>query len=130
MIDQDLLLQRAEKICDFLKQPPYPDIHRTVSIFVTYARALIVNQRPQSNESAEGSNVSGGGDGSVPSYRGPGSPLPNPPPLAAPEYPPYRPGTPIPGNKDLIMAPIPGNDTVATPRPPLPKLPDTMEASN
>ncbi|EHA28061.1 hypothetical protein ASPNIDRAFT_131182, partial [Aspergillus niger ATCC 1015] len=45
LIDQDLLLERAQLICDFLKQPPYPDIHRTVSIFVNYGRALVASQR-------------------------------------------------------------------------------------
>ena len=132
MIDQDLLLERAEKICDFLKQPPYPDIHRTVSIFVNYARALIASQRSQSNDTAQGPNlnVSGQGDGSVPSYRGPDSPVPNAPPLAPLEYPRYRPGTSISTSKDPSMAPLPNNDAAAATRPPLPRLPDTMEAPN
>lgn len=130
MIDQDLLLDRAEKICDFLKQPPYPDIHRTVSIFVNYARALIASQRPQSNGSMEGPNISEQGDGSVPSYRGTDSPVPNPPPLAPLEYPRYRPGTSIPNGKDQNMTPLPSSDAAATTRPPLPRLPDTMEAPN
>ncbi|RAL14667.1 Zn(II)2Cys6 transcription factor [Aspergillus homomorphus CBS 101889] len=47
LIDQDLLLERAQLICDLLKQPPYPDIHRTVSIFVNYGRALVASQRGQ-----------------------------------------------------------------------------------
>ncbi|CAI7673827.1 unnamed protein product [Penicillium manginii] len=130
MIDQDLLLERAEKICDFLKQPPYPDIHRTVSIFVNYARALIASQCPQSNDSGEGPHVSEQGDGSVPSYRGADSPMPNPPPSTALEYPRYRTGASIPVSKDSGMAPLPSNDTTATARPPLSRLPDTMEAPN
>ncbi|KAK5796280.1 hypothetical protein VI817_005565 [Penicillium citrinum] len=132
MINQDLLLERAEKICDFLKQPPYPDIHRTVSIFVNYARALIASQRSQSNDSTEGPNpnVSDQGDGSVPSYSGPDSPVPNAPPLAPLEYPRYRSSTSIPTNKDPSMAPLSNNDAAAATRPPLPRLPDTMEAPN
>lgn len=48
------MLERAEKIRDLLRQPPYPDIHRTVSIFVNYAHALIASQRRQdSTDSTE-----------------------------------------------------------------------------
>ncbi|PYH40093.1 Zn(II)2Cys6 transcription factor [Aspergillus saccharolyticus JOP 1030-1] len=50
LIDQDLLLERAQLICDLLKQPPYPDIHRTVSIFVNYGRALVASQRGQRDD--------------------------------------------------------------------------------
>ncbi|RAH82364.1 hypothetical protein BO86DRAFT_361209 [Aspergillus japonicus CBS 114.51] len=50
LIDQDLLLERAQLICDLLKQPPYPDIHRTVSIFVNYGRALVASQRGQGDD--------------------------------------------------------------------------------
>ncbi|GAQ42574.1 C6 transcription factor [Aspergillus niger] len=53
LIDQDLLLERAQLICDFLKQPPYPDIHRTVSIFVNYGRALVASQRGHADYCAE-----------------------------------------------------------------------------
>ncbi|KAJ5682417.1 hypothetical protein N7462_005582 [Penicillium macrosclerotiorum] len=133
LIDQDLLLERAEKICDFLKQPPYPDIHRTVSIFVNYARALIASQRPQShdrqsNDGAEGLNVFEQGDGPVPSYRGPESPMQTAPPLAHLEDPRYsRNGTAIPNDKDPSMVTMPGGDAPATTRPPLPRLPDTMD---
>ncbi|KAJ5147249.1 hypothetical protein N7526_000601 [Penicillium atrosanguineum] len=123
-------VNRAEKICDFLKQPPYPDIHRTVSIFVNYARALIASQRPQSNDSTEGPNVSEQGDGHVPSYRGPDSPMQNAPPLGPLDDHRYRPGTALPSDKDPSMATIPGSDAAATTRPPLPRLPDTMEAPN
>ncbi|PYH90444.1 C6 transcription factor [Aspergillus ellipticus CBS 707.79] len=54
LIDQDLLLERAHVICDFLKQPPYPDIHRTVSIFVNYGRALVASQRGHGELCVEG----------------------------------------------------------------------------
>ncbi|KAJ5161547.1 C6 transcription factor [Penicillium capsulatum] len=130
LIDQDLLLERAERICEFLKQPPYPDIHRTVSIFVNYARALIASQRPRSHESPDGPNASEQGDGSVPSYRGPDSPTENAPSLATLDDPRYRPGTALPSDKDPGMVPMPGSDATATTRPPLPRLPDTMEAPN
>jgi hypothetical protein len=129
-IDQDLLLDRAEKICDFLKQPPYPDIHRTVSIFVNYARALIASQRPQSNDSTEGPNVSEQGDGHLPSYRGPASPMQTAPPLAPIDDHRYRTGTAVPSDKDPNTVSIPGSDAAATSRPPLPRMPDTMEAPN
>lgn len=33
-----------QQISDFIKLPPYPDIHRTVSIFVRYAGALTANR--------------------------------------------------------------------------------------
>ena len=129
-IDQDLLLDRAERICDFLKQPPYPDVHRTVSIFVNYARALIASQRPQSNDSTEGPNVSEQGDGHVPSYRGPDSLMQNAPPLEPLDDHRYRPGTALPSDKDPSMVTMPGSDAAATTRPPLPRMPDTMEAPN
>lgn len=44
LIDQTLLLHRVQQISDFIKLPPYPDIHRTVSIFVRYAGALTANR--------------------------------------------------------------------------------------
>ncbi|KAJ5291608.1 MFS multidrug transporter [Penicillium angulare] len=126
----DLLLERAEKICDFLKQPPYPDIHRTVSIFVNYARALIVTQRSKSHDIADGPNVSEQGDGSMPSYQGPDSPMENAPPLAPMDDPRYRPGTGAPTDKDPNMVTMPNNDPAAVPRPSLLRLPDTMDAPN
>lgn len=38
------MLQRVRQILEYLKQPPYPDIHRTVQIFVNYAGALLAEQ--------------------------------------------------------------------------------------
>ncbi|KAF3398110.1 hypothetical protein F1880_005993 [Penicillium rolfsii] len=133
LIDQDLLLERAEKICDFLKQPPYPDIHRTVSIFVNYARALIASQRPlsndrQSNGSTEATHMSEQGDGPVPSYRGPDSPMQNAPPLAPLEDTRYRAGTAMPSDKDSNIVPMSGGDAASITRPPVPRLPDTVDA--
>lgn len=130
LIDQDLLLERAERICEFLKQPPYPDIHRTVSIFVNYARALIASQRPQSKDSADGPNLSEQGDGPLPSYRGPDSPVENDPHLTSLDDSRYRNGASLPSERDPNMVPMPGSDAAATTRPPLPRLPDTMEAPN
>ncbi|KAJ5633922.1 hypothetical protein N7528_001764 [Penicillium herquei] len=132
LIDQDLLLDRAEKICDFLKQPPYPDIHRTVSIFVNYARALIASQRPKSRDSADGPNMSEQSDGPVPSYQGPDSPMENAPPLAPTglDDPRYRAGTGLPSDRDANLVTLQNSDATAAPRPPLPRLPDTMEAPN
>lgn len=130
LIDQNLLLERAEKICDFLKQPPYPDIHRTVSIFVNYARALIASQRPQSNDSTDGPNVSEQGEGPVASYRGPDSPMENAPPLASLADPQYRIGAALPSDKDPNMVPMTSSDASTTNRPLLAKMPDAMEAPN
>ncbi|KAJ5727898.1 hypothetical protein N7493_005718 [Penicillium malachiteum] len=132
LIDQALLLDRAEKICDFLKQPPYPDIHRTVSIFVNYARALIASQRPQSRDSADGPNMSEQSDGPVPSYQGPDSPMENAPPLAPTgmDDPRYRAGTGLPSDRDANLVTLQNSDATAAPRPPIPRLPDTMEAPN
>lgn len=131
LIDQEVLLERADKICDFLKQPPYPDVHRTVSIFVNYARALFASQPTHSNGSAEVPDVSEQGDGSSPPYRGSDHSIVNAPPsgLSALGDPRYRPGAPLQSDKDPNMASMPSSDTVA-PRPPLPRLPDTMEAPN
>ncbi|KAJ5091589.1 hypothetical protein NUU61_006459 [Penicillium alfredii] len=131
LIDQEVLLERADKICDFLKQPPYPDVHRTVSIFVNYARALFASQPTHSNGSAEVPDVSEQGDGSSPPYRGSDHSTVNAPPsgLSSLGDPRYRPGAPLQSDKDPNMASMPSSDTVA-PRPPLPRLPDTMEAPN
>ncbi|KAJ5578235.1 uncharacterized protein N7459_007199 [Penicillium hispanicum] len=131
LIDQDLLLERAEKICDFLKQPPYPDVHRTVSIFVNYARALIASQRPHSHDhSTDGPNLSEQGDRPVSSYRGPDSPMENAPPMSTLDDPRYRTGTALPNDKEPNMVPMPSTDAAAPTRPPLLRLPDTMEAPN
>ncbi|KAJ5917670.1 hypothetical protein N7466_011224 [Penicillium verhagenii] len=132
LIDQDLLLERAEKMCDFLKQPPYPDIHRTVSIFVNYARALIASQRPGSHDS-DGPNLSSQGDATMSSYAGPDSPVDNAPHLAPLDGPRYRAGTAMPSDKDPNLLPMANPDAAAAAaaaRPPLPRLPDTMEAPN
>lgn len=125
LIDQRLLLGRAERLCDFLKQPPYPDIHRTVSIFVNYARALIASQHPQRDEAADGPNVSEQGDRLVPPYAD--SPIDSAPPLTALDDSRYRNGTTLSAEKDQNMSPMPSND-ISTTRPPLPRLPDAMDA--
>lgn len=109
LIDQCSLLERAEKICDFLKQPPYPDIHRTVSIFVNYARALIASQRQENSENADVhvSNMNDtseqGEERSSPSYsrappdtdnlvgNQPSIPPPPPPPIGVSSFPPPAP---------------------------------------
>lgn len=70
------------------------------------------------------------GDGQVPSYRGPDSPMQNAPPLAPLDDHRYRPGTALPSDKDPSMGTMPGSDAAATIRPPLPRMPDTMEAPN
>ncbi|CBF73860.1 predicted protein [Aspergillus nidulans FGSC A4] len=44
LINRRLVLQRVRQILEYLKQPPYPDIHRTVQIFVNYAGALLAEQ--------------------------------------------------------------------------------------
>ncbi|KAJ6109379.1 MFS multidrug transporter [Penicillium sp. IBT 16267x] len=131
LIDQGLLLERAEKMCDFLKQPPYPDIHRTVSIFVNYARALIASQRRGSHDSDQ-PNLSSQGDVTVASYPDRDSLVENASPLASLDGPRYRAST-VPSEKDPNVISVPNNDTAAaaaTARPPLPRLPDTMEAPN
>ncbi|KAJ5627951.1 hypothetical protein N7490_010179 [Penicillium lividum] len=127
LIDQDLLLERAEKVCDFLKQPPYPDIHRTVSIFVNYARALIASQRPGSNDS-DGPNLSSQSDVVMSSHRGPESPVENAPHLASLEGPRYRTGLAVPNDKDPNLISMTSSDAAAA--RPLPRLPDTMDAPN
>ncbi|KAF7588708.1 hypothetical protein BBP40_005309 [Aspergillus hancockii] len=102
LIDQDLLLDRAHHICDFLKQPPYPDIHRTVSIFVNYARALIANQRPHSDEGADAPNIPEHGDVHGSLSRQPDTPVLATPPsgLAPLEDTSYRPGAAFQSDKD------------------------------
>jgi hypothetical protein len=95
---------------------------------VNYARALIASQRPvsngrQSRDSTEQTHTSESGDGAVPSYRGPDSPMQNAPPLAPLDDPRYGAGTAMPNE-----VPMPGGDATAASRPPLPRLPDTMDA--
>ncbi|RDW92903.1 uncharacterized protein DSM5745_00225 [Aspergillus mulundensis] len=53
LINRRLVLQRARQILDYLKQPPYPDIHRTVQIFVNYAGALLAEQDLCSNDNGQ-----------------------------------------------------------------------------
>ncbi|KAL2827957.1 hypothetical protein BDW59DRAFT_159915 [Aspergillus cavernicola] len=52
LINRRLVLQRVHQILEYLKKPPYPDIHRTVQIFVNYAGALLAEQDLCSNESS------------------------------------------------------------------------------
>ncbi|KAL4904346.1 hypothetical protein BDW74DRAFT_29477 [Aspergillus multicolor] len=53
LINRRLVLQRARQILEYLKQPPYPDIHRTVQIFVNYAGALLAEQDLCSTENGQ-----------------------------------------------------------------------------
>ncbi|KAL2810147.1 hypothetical protein BJX63DRAFT_328645 [Aspergillus granulosus] len=50
LINRQLVLQRVRRILEYLKNPPYPDIHRTVQIFVNYAGALLAEQDLCNNE--------------------------------------------------------------------------------
>ncbi|KAL5340689.1 hypothetical protein BJX70DRAFT_104319 [Aspergillus crustosus] len=50
LINGRLVLQRVRQILEYLKNPPYPDIHRTVQIFVNYAGALLAEQDLCSND--------------------------------------------------------------------------------
>ncbi|KAE8152308.1 C6 transcription factor [Aspergillus avenaceus] len=132
LIDQDLLLDRVDHICEFLKQPPYPDIHRTVSIFVNYARALIASQRTETTNFAHASEISEHSDVQGPLGRRPDNPMDATPPsgLAPVEDPTYRPSAALQGNKDASASSMPSCDKTAISRPPLPKFPGTMEAPN
>ncbi|PYI00321.1 C6 transcription factor [Aspergillus sclerotiicarbonarius CBS 121057] len=135
LIDQDLLLERAQLICDFLKQPPYPDIHRTVSIFVNYGRALVASQRAHGEycaaftKSLDESNgplsIGKEADGvSVELSTSSGLP---------PEQVSYRTGAMTPqADKDPGAAgvPNPSTDRSAPTRPPPARLPGPMEAPN
>lgn len=94
---------------------------------MNYARALIASQQPQRDESADGPNVSEQGYGPEPSYAD--SPMDSAPPLTGLEDPRYRNGTTLPGDKDQNMVPMPSNDASTT-RPPLPRLPEAMDAPN
>ncbi|KAB8278173.1 hypothetical protein BDV30DRAFT_223124 [Aspergillus minisclerotigenes] len=133
LIDQDLLLERVHHICEFLKQPPYPDIHRTVSLFVNYARALIVSQRPRSHDSADAPNMPEHGDVQEPLNGRPDAPVDTTPPTGlAPleDTTSYRPGAAFPGDKDTSAVSMPSSDKGAISRPPLSRLAGTMEAPN
>jgi hypothetical protein len=130
LINQSLLLERAERICDFLKQPPYPDIHRTVSIFVNYARALIASQRPQSNHSTDVPILP---QSEGPPFEGAGNPMINGPPPSGVD--PLddlrsRTGPAIQGDKDSNMVSMPSSDPSAVARAPVSRLSGTMEAPN
>ncbi|KAJ5418963.1 MFS multidrug transporter [Penicillium crustosum] len=131
LINQSLLLERAEKICDFLKQPPYPDIHRTVSIFVNYARALIASQRPQSNHSADVPIISDQNEG--PTFEASNNPMINGPPpsgVGPLDDLRYRTGPTIQADKDSNMVSMPSSDPSAVARAPISRLSGTMEAPN
>ncbi|KAJ5188410.1 hypothetical protein N7472_007424 [Penicillium cf. griseofulvum] len=131
LINQSLLLERAERICDFLKQPPYPDIHRTVSIFVNYARALIASQRPQSNHSTDVPIISDQGEG--PPFEGPDNPMingPSPSGVGPLDDLRYRTGPTIQADKDSNMVSMPSSDPSAVARAPVSRLSGTMEAPN
>ncbi|KAI3148352.1 hypothetical protein CBS147325_3505 [Penicillium roqueforti] len=131
LINQTLLLERAEKICDFLKQPPYPDIHRTVSIFVNYARALIASQCPQNNNSTDVPIVSGQSEG--PPFQGADNPMINGPPpsgVGPLEDLRYRTGPTIQADKVSNMVSMPSSDPSAVARAPVSRLSGTMEAPN
>lgn len=52
LINRRLVLQRVRQILEYLKKPPYPDIHRTVQIFVNYAGALLTEQDLCNNDSS------------------------------------------------------------------------------
>lgn len=128
LINQSLVLERAERICGFLKQPPYPDIHRTVSIFVNYARALIASQRPQSNHSADIPLMveeSGGAP-----FDGPDSSIVNGPPPSGvgPLDDHYRTGPTIQADKDANILSMPSNDPSAAKL--VSRISGTMEAPN
>ncbi|KAE8325455.1 hypothetical protein BDV39DRAFT_194414 [Aspergillus sergii] len=133
LIDQDLLLERVHHICEFLKQPPYPDIHRTVSLFVNYARALIVSQRPRSHDSADAPNMPEHGNVQEPLSGRPDAPVDTTPPTGlAPleDTTSYRPGAAFAGDKDPSAVSMPSSDKGAISRPPLSRLAGTMEAPN
>ncbi|GIC93102.1 Zn(II)2Cys6 transcription factor [Aspergillus udagawae] len=59
LIDQSLVLQRAQQMSEILKLPPYPDIHRTVSIFSNYASALFAERSSTTNQGTATSNTAG-----------------------------------------------------------------------
>ncbi|KAE8378094.1 C6 transcription factor [Aspergillus bertholletiae] len=132
LIDQGLLLERVHHICEFLKQPPYPDIHRTVSLFVNYARALIVSQRPCSHDSADAPDMPERADLPEPLSGRPDAPVVTTPPsgLAPLEDTSYRPGATFPGDKDTGAVSMPSSDKAAISRPPLARFASTLEAPN
>lgn len=145
LINQELLLERAQQICDFLREPPYPDIHRTVSIFVTYARALIADlhqhqhhrPKPPSDQNADMPDADApDGHGHDRPAAEPNSNLSH---LAAPELPQQleasspRGGSALyPGVQGTPMSMAGGGydkpaGTTVTSKPPLPKIPGAVE---
>lgn len=70
------------------------------------------------------------GDGPVSSNRSPDSPMQTAPPLVPLDDHRYKPGTAVPNDKDPNLVAMPGGDAAVTTRPPLPRMPDTMEAPN
>ncbi|KAG2419998.1 hypothetical protein HFD88_004795 [Aspergillus terreus] len=130
LINQELLLERAQQICDFLRQPPYPDIHRTVSIFVTYARALIADQRPPLSPDAEIPNASDADNTRTTAPQASLTNLAPPAGLAGLEDPNNRSGPAMYHGGREGMVSISGNDKPAVCRPPLPKIPGAVEVPN
>lgn len=131
LINQNLLLERAEKICDFLKQPPYPDIHRTVSIFVNYARALIASQLSQSTHSTDVPIIPDQSGG--PPFGGPESPMVNGPPpsgVGPLDDLRYKTSPTIQTDRDSNMVSMPSTDPSAAAKALASRLPGTMEAPN
>ncbi|KAH8691676.1 putative C6 transcription factor [Talaromyces proteolyticus] len=134
LIDQSLLLERAEKICDFLKQPPYPDIHRTVSIFVNYARALIATQRRETEDHGNDIILSEQCDQLSPSNNGSDSVMVNAQPLPAREgmledtY--YQGCSNTQPNKNSQSSSVVNGGISSTARPPNSRFPESMDAPN
>lgn len=126
-----------------MKQPPYPDVHRTVSVFVNYARALIASQRQESNnDNADIPNMPGQGENGSPSASDRGSdnsvtenPQPQRPPPMGVNSPydstRYQTGPTLQNaNKDANMVSALSNELPATARPLVSRLPETMDAPN
>ncbi|KAF9888611.1 hypothetical protein FE257_008543 [Aspergillus nanangensis] len=132
LIDQQLLLERAQQICDYLKQPPYPDIHRTVSIFVSYARALIADQRSSQCENRGDLQRSSHHDEQTPGRQDPRlSNLEPPPELVQleddPNYGRSSGSAPSQGGKEGgVMTGGSGGMF----KPPLPRIPGAVEVPN
>ncbi|KAL3458965.1 hypothetical protein BJX64DRAFT_210776 [Aspergillus heterothallicus] len=114
LINRHTVLQRARRILEHLKNPPYPDIHRTVQIFVNYAGALLAEQDLCRNEST----VQSGSEVSKPSE------IPNTPSsdfnLAAIPGPPNESSHARVDREANLTAPFP---TYPRPEPALPRVP-------
>ncbi|KAL4894703.1 hypothetical protein BDV59DRAFT_192180 [Aspergillus ambiguus] len=130
LIDQQLLLERAQQICDYLRQPPYPDIHRTVSIFVTYARALIAHQQPHTGQNTvmtdmnESDSIGSSAPEASMTNLAPSAALPG---LDDPSH---RGGPAIYQGVEKGMDSTNGSDKPTASRPPLPKIPAAVEVPN